>query len=147
MKRATLTTIEFCLWILLLSPVYWFLCLMVSWSGPEDDIAIIYLLAFPILLHGFVIARYGLKQATKSALIFFSLIATLCIARHFEIAGRSGYNSWLANRSLVSLAWSIPWFLGSLSFTLLRKTVSSTIEDTEQSKRRIQTVKEYLEEG
>jgi hypothetical protein len=105
-----------------------------SWGGgPEDDIAIIYLLAVPILLHGFVTAKYGLKLATRSALILFLLVATLCIARHFEISGRSGYNDWHANRSLLSLAWSIPWFLGGLSFTLIRKTVSPIIEESEQA--------------
>lgn len=128
MNRATLATVGFSAVILLLSPAYWYVCILASWAGPENDIAIIYLLAFPILLHGFVTSKYGLKLAAKSALMFFSLIAVLCIARHFEIAGRSGYNSWLANRSLESLAWSIPWFLAGLSFAFFRKTVSSRIQ-------------------
>ena len=132
MNRATLASVGFSAVILLLSPAYWFVCILASWTGPEDDIAIVYLLAVPILLHGFVTAKYGLTLATKSALILFLLIAILCVARHFEIAGRSGYNTWLANRSLLSLAWCIPWFLGGLSFSLFRKTVSSSIEDTEQ---------------
>jgi len=133
MNRATLATVGCSAVILLLSPAYWFVCILASWVGPEDDIAIIYILAVPILLHGFVTAKYGLKLATKSALMLFLLVSTLCIARHFEISGRSGYNNWLANRSLLSLAWSIPWFLGGLSFTLIRKTVSPIIEESEQA--------------
>lgn len=134
MNRATLATVGYSAVILLLSPAYWFVCILGSWGGgPEDDIAIIYLLAVPILLHGFVTAKYGVKLATKSALMLFLLVATLCIARHFEISGRGGYNDWHANRSLLSLAWSIPWFLGGLSFTLIRKTVSPIIEESEQA--------------
>ena len=134
MNKATLATVGCSAVILLLSPAYWFVGILASFGGgPEDDIAIIYLLAVPIFLHGFVVAKYGLKLATKSALMLFLLVATLCIARHFEISGRSGYNDWLANRSLLSLAWSIPWFLSGLFFTLIRKTVSPIIEESEQA--------------
>jgi hypothetical protein len=125
----------FCIGILLLSPVYWFVCALASWSGPEDDIAIIYLLAVPIVFHGFITGKYGFMQATKSALIFFTFIAALCVVRHFELAGRGGYSSRMANRCLESLAWSVPWFLGSLSFSILRKAIDPGIKKTESGPR------------
>ena len=92
-------------------------------GGPEDDIAIIYLLAGPILIHGFLVAKYGCRPALMSGLILFGFIAGICLMRHFEIQSRVGYSPWHAKRSLESLMWSIPWFAASLSFFLIRKNV------------------------
>ena len=120
--RPLAITIGFCVLILVLSPAYWYLGVLNSWGGgPEDDIFIVYLLVLPILIHGFFVGRYGYRSAVISTLLFFAMVAFLCVARHFEIDDRTGYSEWHARRSLESLLWSIPWFLGSISFVILRK--------------------------
>lgn len=122
MHKSSLTTLKFCVATVIFAPVYWFVGALATWgSGPEDDIAIIYILGLPILLHGMMIEKYGLKRAAKCALVYFLLISILCFARHIEISGRSGYNARRANRSLESLAWTLPWFAVGLFASLFSK--------------------------
>ena len=121
--RSIAITIGFCVLILALSPAYWILSALGSMGGgPEDDIVIVYLLVLPILIHGFLVGRYGYRSAIISSLILFCVVATLCVARHLDISGRVGYSEWHARRSLEALAWSIPWLVGAGCFSALRKT-------------------------
>ena len=121
--RSLAITIGFCVLILVLSPAYWYLGALASWGGgPEDDILIVYLLVVPILVHGVLVGRYGYRSAVISSLLFFAVVAFLCVARHFEIGDRTGYSQWHAWRSLEAMLWSFPWFLGSIFFVMLRKT-------------------------
>jgi hypothetical protein len=83
---------------------------LASWGGPEDDIAIVYLLAPFVLLHAFLVSRCGRRLHFISAFIFASIVAALLVARHIEISGRRGYDRWHANRSLESLGWTLAWF-------------------------------------
>ena len=109
---------------MLLAPVYWITGVLRSMgAGPEDDITIIQILAIPILLHGLITAKYGFSRASRYALVYFSLIAALCIARCIEILGSSGYDHWHAMRSLKSLAWTLPWFSVGLIVSLFYKPV------------------------
>jgi len=124
MNKSTLVSVRFCIGVLILAPVYWFLSAMASWNGPPDDIAIIYILAAPITLHAFITGKYGFKRAAKSALMFFAVVAALCFARHIELSTQPGYSARMAARCLESLAWSVPWFLGGRPFTNYRKTVN-----------------------
>ena len=119
-------TIGFSVLVLALSPAYWFLSALGSMGGgPGDDIVIVYILVLPILVHGFLVGCYGYRHAAISSLVFFGVVAFLCVVRHFEISDRMGYSQWHARRSLEALAWSIPWFIGAGCFSLLRKTKST----------------------
>ena len=121
--KSLLITIGFCILILALSYAYWILAALGSMGGgPEDDIVIVYLLVLPILIHGFQVGKYGSRSAAISSLIFFGVVAILCVARHFEISDRMGYSQWHARRSLEALTWSIPWFVVAACFSFLRKT-------------------------
>lgn len=122
-NRSTRVSVLFCAGVLMLAPAYWILGALASWNGPVDDIGIIHILAAPITLHGFVAGKYGFKRAAKSALMLFSVVAVLCLARHIELANHPGYSVRMAGRCLESLAWFVPWFLGGLSFSIFRKTV------------------------
>ena len=73
----------------------------------------------------FLVGCYGYRRAAISSLVFFGVVAILCVVRHFEISDRMGYSQWHARRSLEALAWSIPWFIGAGCFSLLRKTKST----------------------
>ena len=120
-RLSLITTTVFSMLLLVLIPVYWFTGAIASMAGPIDDIFIVYILAPFILIHGFIVTRFGFRNAVISTLIFFLAVAIVCIARHLEISHRIGYSDWLARRSLLALAWSIPWFLAPLAVGSLRK--------------------------
>jgi hypothetical protein len=123
MHKASIITLTFCIATAILAPAYWFIGAFMSWGGPEDDIAILYILFLPIMFHGMMIEKYGFRRTAKSSLVYFSLIAILCVARYIDISGRSGYDQWHANRSLESLAWTLPWFAVGLLASLFSKPI------------------------
>ena len=126
MQKSSPITMLLCVGTVILAPVYWFIEALKSWGGPGDDIAIIYILFLPILIHGMTIAEYGIKRTAIRSLVYFLVIAILCIVRHFEVSGRSGYDHWHANRSLESLVWTLPWFAVGLVVSLLFKPTKKT---------------------
>ena len=121
--RSLSITLGFCCLILVLSPAYYYLQAMASWTGgPENDILIVYLLVVPILCHGFMVGRYGYRSSVIGLLLFFSLIAILCVFRHLDISARTGYSQRDAQRSLEAMLWSVPLFLISICFVPLRRS-------------------------
>ena len=133
MHKSSTITLTFCIATAVLAPAYWFIGMLTTWGGgPEDDIAIIYILGLPVLFHGMMIQKYGFKQAAKGSLIYFSLIAMLCFARHVDISNRTGYSQWHANRSLESLAWTLPWFFVGLFASLFSKPKESIAAEQER---------------
>ena len=119
-KRAVWTTVIFCVLTIVAAPGYWIMGALASWGGPEDDIAIVYLLTPFVLLHAFLVSRGGLRLHFFSALAYISVVSSLLIARHIEISGRGGYDRWHANRSLESLGWLLVWSTLALAFSLVR---------------------------
>ena len=115
-KRAVVITTVFVFLTLLASPGYWMAAALSRFSGPEDDIAIVYCLSPFILLHAFLTSRAGFRVCLGCSTAFALVVVGLCLARHFEIAPMLGYDRWHANRSLESLAWSLFWFVVGLIF-------------------------------
>jgi hypothetical protein len=132
MQKSSPITMLLCIGTVLLAPAYWFYEALASWGGPGDDIGIIYILFLPILFHGMIIEKYGFKRTAQRSLVYFSLIAILCIARHIEISGRGGYSQRLAYRSLESLAWTLPWFGVGLIASIFSKPEAKN-EEAEQA--------------
>ena len=121
----------FCVGTVLLAPAYWFIAALMSWGGPGDDINIIYILFLPVLFHGMIIEKYGFKRTAVNSLVYLFLIAILCIARHIELSGSTGYSERQAGRSLESLAWTLPWFSIGVIASIFSKS-EATIEEAEQ---------------
>jgi len=128
-RKSLAITLAFSVFTLITAIVYWFAASLASWGGPEDDIAIVYILAAPMLLHGFLVARHGWRNALLSSLLLYGFIAILCVARHTEISNRIGYSDWHAKRSLEALLWSVPWFLTALGFVFVRKKPETKNEE------------------
>jgi hypothetical protein len=131
MHKSSTITLMFCVGTILLAPAYWFIAALMSWGGPGDDINIIYILFLPVLLHGMIIEKYGFKRTAVNSLVYLILIAILCIARHIELSGSTGYSERQAGRSLESLAWTLPWFSIGVIASIFSKS-EATIEEAEQ---------------
>ena len=110
-----------CVGTILMAPAYWFIAALMSWGGPGDDINIIYILFLPILFHGMIIEKYGFNRTAVNSLVYFMLIAMLCIGRHIELSGGAGYSERQAGRSLESLAWTLPWFFIGMIASIFSK--------------------------
>lgn len=122
----------FCVGTVLLAPAYWFIAALMSWGGPGDDINIIYILFLPVLFHGMIIEKYGFKRTAVNSLAYLFLIAILCIARHIELSGGTGYSERQAGRSLESLAWTLPWFSIGMIASIFSKPEAKNEEEAEQ---------------
>ena len=131
MHKASAITLMFCVGTVLLAPAYWFTAALMSWGGPGDDINIIYILFLPILFHGMIIEKYGFKRTAVNSLVYLLLIAILCIARHIELSGSTGYSERQAGRSLESLAWTLPWFSIGMIASIFSKPEAKN-EEAEQ---------------
>lgn len=119
MKTLKITQI-FCIVTAILAPVYWYIGALISWgSGPEDDVAIVYFLAIPILLHGIIVRKYGVRQAATCAFIYLFLVTIFCIFRYVEISNRNGYDQWHANRSVIAWVWIVVLFFIGWMFSVL----------------------------
>jgi hypothetical protein len=137
MRKYLIISITFNLLALLGAPVYFVIQGLGSWgSGPEDDIAIIKIIAVPIIIHGIFISAFGFKRTLIATAVLFTTIAFLCISRSKQISITPGYSEWHAKRSLVSLAWSLPFFASAFvwlpiyhAFERAGKTSSSKLDD------------------
>ncbi|RYD40173.1 MAG: hypothetical protein EOP85_14715 [Verrucomicrobiaceae bacterium] len=108
MQTPTKISVVFCVLVALISPVYYIGLAMLS-PGPVDHILIVYVATPLILLHGLLVARYGVAAAAKSAFILFCAIALACLTMRYSMRINPGYSEWLIFRPVVALGFAAMW--------------------------------------
>ncbi len=118
MRIPTKISICFCVLTALLAPAYYVATGLLSMGGPVDNIIMLYIIVPLVLLHGLLVAPYGLRGALKSAIIYFGMIAVCCGSLSYSMSISTSFSNWQIGRPIEVLAWSVPWFAFALSFTV-----------------------------